>query len=216
MAQLFPSLISADLMNLRAALQALDPHCDGYHLDVMDNHFVPNLTWGPQFINAIANTTAKPLLVHLMVDDPTDWLKKFTLPDHSTIIIHIESKGQIRKNLARIKEQHINAGLALNPQSSVQTLFPFLDIVDSVLIMSVEPGFSGQAFIPEVIDKLDPLRSYRETKGLKFIIGMDGGIDAHNIGQLANKGVERFSIASALFDQPNHLKALQQLYAALK
>ena len=211
MAKIFPSLIAADLMNLRREMEILDPHCDGYHLDVMDNHFVPNLTWGAQFINAIASTTAKPLWVHLMVDDPTKWIEILTLTPHSTITFHVESAGQIRKNIERLKEKNIHPGLALNPQTPIETVFPFLDAIDSILVMSVEAGFSGQSFIPKTIEKLKPLVGHKQTNDLKFSIGMDGGITKNNIGDLAQKGVDWFAVASSIFSMPNHVKAIEEL-----
>jgi len=211
MATIYPSLIAGDLMNLRKELSTLDPEADGYHIDVMDYHFVKNLTWGPQFVNAIANTTQKPLYVHLMVDDPTDWLGKFSLPFHSTIGIHIESEGEVRKNLLRIKELHASSSLVVNPGTNIDLIFPYLDIVDTVLLMTVQPGFSGQPFIPDVVQKIDPLLGYRQTDGLKFKIGMDGGIGKHNIAGLAERGVDWFAVGSAIFDAPNRVKALREL-----
>ena len=216
MSKIYPSLIAADLMNLRAEIQNLDTECDGFHLDVMDNHFVPNLTWGPDFINQIANTTQKPLWVHLMVDDPTDWIEKFNLPSHSTIEIHIESEGHVRQNLQRIKERHLNAGIVLNPKTKVETIFPHLDLVDSVLIMSVEPGFSGQDFIPSVTEKIKSLIGYQQQDGIKFDIGMDGAIGPKNIANLQQKKVDWFAIGSSIFNQPNRVKALRELKQLLK
>jgi len=211
MAEIYPSLISGDLMNLRAEIEALDPHCDGYHIDVMDYHFVPNLTWGPQFIDQIANTTHKPLWVHLMVDDPTNWTKKLVLPPHSTIGIHIESEGEVRRNLQRIKERHFNAALVLNPKTSVEAIFPYLDLVDAVLLMSVEPGFSGQEFLPSVAEKIKPLVGYQQEGEIKFKIGMDGGINLQNIAELKEKGIDWFAVGSSIFTQPNRVKALKDL-----
>jgi len=211
MIKIHPSLISADLMNLRSAIQLLDPHTDGYHIDIMDNHFVPNLTWGAQFVNAIAQETAKPLTVHLMVDNPTNWIDKFTINDHSSIIIHIESKGEIRKNLETIRKRKHHPGISLNPKTPVEQIFPVLDLVDTVLIMTVEPGFSGQSFIKGTEKKVEPLVGYKQTNGLNFSIGMDGGVNKENIKLLIEKGVDWFGIASAIFNQPNYVKAFQEL-----
>jgi len=211
MAEIYPSLIAGDLMNLRKEIQTLDPEADGYHIDVMDYSFVPNLTWGPEQINQIADSTEKPLYVHLMVDDPTNWIEKFSLPSHSTLGIHIESKGEIRKNLLRIKDKHLQASVVVNPETNIDLIFPYLDIIDSVLLMSVQPGFSGQPFLPSVIEKLDPLLGYRQTDSLKFKIGMDGGINKKNIMDLKKRQVDWFAVGSAIFDAPNRLKALREL-----
>ena len=216
MPQLFPSLIAADLLNLRHEIELLEPHCDGFHVDIMDNHFVPNLTLGPAFVDAITATTAKPLWVQLMVTDPTEWIERLVLPANSCISIHFESEGQLRRNLTRMKEKNLLASIAINPETPVEQILHVLDLVDVVLLMSVNPGFSGQAFMPEVADKIKPLLGYRQTNGLKFIIGMDGGVGKENIGDLASKGVEWFSVGSAIFGHPNSVKAIKELRERIK
>lgn len=211
MADVFPSLIAADLMNLRGEIETLDPHCNGYHIDVMDGQFVSTITWGPLFISAIGRTTTNPLLVHLMVADPTDWIKTLTLPPNSSISFHIESGGNIIRNLERIREKRLKPIIAINPKTPIETIFPYLDIIDSILLMSVEPGFSGQTFLPEVMEKIKPLLGSRQTNGTTFSIGMDGGINKENIRDLAQHGVDWFAVGSAIFAQPNQVKALEEL-----
>lgn len=211
--KVFPSLISADLLNLRRELEVLAPYAPGYHIDIMDNHFIPNLTWGIMFVDAIVKESAKPLWVQLMVDNPTTWIEQLNLPANSCISIHIESQGHIRHNLMRIRERGISPSIAVNPTTKIETIFPVLDLVDLVLIMSVEPGYSGQAYLPEVEHKIDELVAYRQASGKKFIIGMDGGINKKNIGHLADKGVDWFAAATAIFGQENRVKALEELEA---
>ncbi len=211
MAHIFPSLISADPLNLQKEIELLDPHTDGYHLDVMDNHFVPNLTWGPMIINAIAKTTRRKLWVHLMVDNPMDWDALLFIPPGSIFSFHFETKKEIPRLIKKIKEKKWEASLAINPKTPVEEIFPILGVLDQVLLMSVEPGFSGQSFLKAVMKKLDKLSAYRQTSGLNFRIGMDGGINAQNITQLAQKGVDDFAIAASIFHQADRAAALQGL-----
>lgn len=211
MAHIFPSLISADPLNLQKEIELLDPHTDGYHLDIMDNHFVPNLTWGPMVVNAISNTTRRKLWVHLMVDNPMEWDTLLFMPPGSIFSFHFETKKEISKLIKKIKEKKWEASLAINPKTPVEEIFPILGVLDQVLLMSVEPGFSGQSFLKDVMEKLDKLSAYRQTSGSNFRIGMDGGINSQNITQLAQMGVDDFAIAAGIFDQADHAVALQEL-----
>lgn len=209
--KVFPSLIAADLLNLRRELEILAPYAPGYHIDIMDNHFVPNLTWGVMFVDAIVKESPKPLWVQLMVDDPTTWIEQLNLPANSTISIHIESKGHVRNNLTNIRKHGASPSIAVSPATKLENIFPVLDLVDQVLIMSVEPGFSGQPYLPDVESKIDELVAYRTARGLHYTIGMDGGINKKNIGHLAEKGVDWFACATAIFGQENRVKALEEL-----
>ncbi len=211
--KIYPSLISADLLRLKEVITLLDNHCDGYHLDVMDDHFVPNLTWGPMFINAIAADTTLPLQVHLMVTDPATWLSRLDLCDKDSIIFHIEAMETIEQAIELIKDIHdqgIRAGIALNPATEVTRIKGLLPQVDEVLVMSVNPGFSGQAFI-DVTNKIDELKDIRLYENLTFEIGMDGGINKNNIPILKQHGVEFVGIASAIFSEIDLVKAVKNL-----
>jgi len=211
MAKVFPSLMAADIMNLRRELEILNPHCEGYHIDIMDNHFVPNLTFGPSIVNAISNATNKQLWVHLMVDNPEKWCDTLKLPAQTIFSFHFESTKDIDGIIKRIKENNWQPSIAIKPKTDISELFPILHMINQVLIMSVEPGFSGQRFLPSAIDSLKELVAHRDQKQLPFVIGMDGGISVENIGTLAQEGVEDFAIASAIFDQPDPIAALQKL-----
>ena len=213
--KIYPSLISANLLNLKSVLEMLDPNCDGYHLDVMDNHFVPNLTWGAGFINRIAQATSKQLDIHLMVDNPMTWLSTLNLRTHDMITFHIEAvqnSDDIKSLLYNIHEAKLNAGIALNPATSIEEVYPHLINLDHVLLMSVNPGFSGQTFIPSVITKIQPLASQRTTTQKSFSIGMDGGIGLDNITALAQHGIDYVCAASAIFANHNPVEALKNLY----
>lgn len=209
--RIFPSLIAANLIDLKQEIKRLDPHCDGYHLDIMDNHFVPNLTFGPDMVRAISSATRRQLWVHLMVDKPETWVEKLILPAESIVSFHPESNDKIPDTIKRIKEKKWMASLAIKPKTAVDEISEYLHLIDQVLVMSVEPGFSGQRFLESVVAKITPLVEYRKTHELSFAIGMDGGINATNIGMLAKLGVTDFAVASAIFGEEDPVVALQGL-----
>ncbi len=211
--EIYPSLISSDLLNLQNTINILDPVVDGFHIDVMDDHFVPNLTWGPAFINAIAGASKKPLHVHLMVDNPAKWPSRLNLRSKDLLIFHYEAidKKDIPALIEEIKNQGVKVGIAINPKTAISEIFEFLPNLDNVLIMSVQPGFSGQKFMLEVTEKILPLVEFRNKNNLKFKISMDGGIDKTNIKNLSDMGVEQFGVASAIFSQENWARAVKEL-----
>ncbi len=211
MTKIYPSLIAADLLRLKEEIRQLQPYCDGFHLDVMDNHFVPNLTFGADIVNAVSAATTKQLWVHLMVDNPISWCNTLTLQAESIVSFHIEATKKAQDIIKQIKENNWRASIAIKPKTPVAAIFPLLNTIDQVLLMSVEPGFSGQQFLPSVVDKIEPLITYRKDHGLSFAIGIDGGINQENIGMLATKGVEDFAVAAAIFDQPDPVAALKKL-----
>jgi len=216
MTKIFPSLISADLMNLEKEVKRLAPYCEGFHLDVMDNHFVPNLTIGPSMINALGTISPKPLWVHLMISNPASIIDALMLPAGTTVTFHYENNGEKRELIKRIKNKEWQPSMAINPSTPVQDVFSYLDELSQLLIMSVEPGFSGQPMITDTIKKITPLNAYRQTSDLMFRIGIDGGITANNIVELKDKGVQDFAIAAGIFKAPdpiNMLKILQQKIA---
>lgn len=211
--KIYPSLISSDILSLRDTLHNLNTLCDGYHLDVMDDHFVPNLTWGPAFIKAISKETTLPLQIHLMVDDPHAWVSRLSLRAHDTFIFHYETilDIEIAENLIdEVKENNMRVGIALNPETFVDEIAPLLKHVDEVLVMSVNPGFSGQDFI-DMTSKVKQLALIRERLSYSFVIAMDGGINADNISMLKKAGVEIVGVASAIFLQEDYSAALNSL-----
>jgi ribulose-phosphate 3-epimerase len=212
--QIYPSLISSDLLDLKQTIQQLDPHCDGYHLDVMDDHFVPNLTWGPAFINTIRQITKLPFHVHLMVDNPGKWLNRLSLQQQDTFIFHHEALPDLavqKKLAADIHAKGIKAGISINPKTAAERIFDILPYIDLVILMSVEPGFSGQQFIQETTKKINPLLAMRHQLGKNFLITMDGGINHNNIASLAQQNVDIVAVASAIFAQKDPIVALKQL-----
>ena len=213
--KIYPSLISSNILELKKTIDTLEPHCDGHHIDVMDDHFVPNLTWGPAFVNAIASATSKPCQVHLMVDNPAQWVDRLKLSEQDSFLFHIEAVQDVQVAQAlikKIKQKNIKVGITINPKTGVDAISDVLEHVDEVLIMSVEPGFSGQKFMPEVVKKVSQLREIRVDQNLSFSIIMDGGIGAENIAMLAQEGVDGVGIASALFSHDDYVAALKKMY----
>lgn len=213
MKSIFPSLISSDLLNLEKTIIALDPYCAGYHIDIMDNHFVPNLTWGTQFLNAIARKTTKQLWAHLMVENPQSLLETITVPAGSIISIHIETKKEMTSVIKSIIGNNWRPSITINPKTDIAKCFAFLDAeqVNHILIMAVEPGHSGQIFLPVALQKLEALANYREQQKLSYTIAIDGGINEINIQQLAQLGADDFAIASGIFTSENPVNQLIRL-----
>ncbi len=212
--EIYPSLISADLLALREVIDALEPVADGFHLDVMDFHFVPNLTFGPAFIHAISRVTKKPLHVHVMVDDPLQWTQVLTLRACDVFVFHYEATRERKKIMQVIdaaKGIGCGVGMAINPNTPPDVLFEYLPHLAQALIMSVEPGFSGQKFMPQVQAKLPVLQEHITKQALPCKIAMDGGIAHDNIALLAGQGVSIFAIASAIFGKPDPAIAVQEL-----
>lgn len=215
--EIFPSLISSDLLQLGATLELLDAHVDGYHVDIMDNHFVPNLTWGALFIEALQRGTRLPLQIHLMVTDPFAWLKIIKVRQHDVFIFHyesIEEKSYLASGIQAIKEAGFKVGIALSPKTDVAVLFSLLTLLDIILIMSVEPGFSGQQFIPGALKKAQTLAQYKKEYNLSFVLAMDGGINQTNIAQIAAAGVAQVGVAAAIFFEKDMVLAVKKLKSA--
>lgn len=214
--QIFPSLICGDLLNLEKIIQNIESACDGFHIDVMDDHFVPNLTLGPDFVNAITNKTALPCQVHLMVDNPQNWPNRLKLKEKDTIIFHLETisnNKQLSELVGKIRGNGWHTGLAVNPATPLPLDITVLSNFDQILIMSVNPGFSGQKFIPEVVEKVKNLVNIKKHHIKDLQISIDGGINKQNIKTLADLGVNIFCVGSEVFSAQNQRKALQDLYA---
>lgn len=210
--KIYPSLISGDLLNLEQQIKALEPHCAGFHLDVMDFHFVPNLTWGPDFINAIRTATTQQLWIDLLVDEPLPYLSRLKLNHNDIVSIHYESIYDTNI-FYQMHMKNWQASLALDPKTPIEVIIPFLDVIDHVLLMSVVPGFSGQEFVHESVEKLKKLHALREEHEAEFSIGMDGGLSATTLPLVVPYGVDTIAIASAIFNAPNPVEELKKLGA---
>jgi ribulose-phosphate 3-epimerase len=204
-----PSMLKCDFGNLHREIELLESGgARVLHLDVMDGHFVPNLSYGPLVIERLRELTELPFEAHLMISDPARYADDFLKAGCNLLTFHLEAVPEPRPLIERIRGKGAAAGLAINPKTPVEKLEPLLDAADLVLVMSVEPGFGGQKFMPVALDKLRWLRSHlpRET-----LLSVDGGIEHETIAQTAQAGANVFVVGSAIFDKDDYGRAIQEL-----
>ena len=200
----FPSILSTNFFNLKEKLEDLYSSGINYlHLDIMDGHFVNNLSFGPSILSAIKAEFSFIIDTHLMVSNPGKMIRKFLEQDSDWISFHVETDEDINKNIDLIKSNHKLAGLALNPDTDIKMVFPFLDQIDYVLLMSVFPGYGGQKFISETICRVEKLKEEIENRNCKCLIQVDGGINKSVLPQLKKAGADLFVIGTALFNSLN-------------
>jgi len=212
--KLAPSILSADIGDLgRAVADAVRGGADLFHVDVMDGHFVPNLSFGMPLITALRRRTELPLDVHLMVSNPADLIDAYVDAGASWISFHWETGGHPHRLLEHLRSRGVRAGVALNPSTPVESLCDILDSLDFVLLMSVNPGFSGQSFIPRSLARARRLREMLDASHPGIEIEMDGGIGPGNIGDVVAAGVEICVSGSEVFGQPDPAAALEGLRA---
>lgn len=199
-----PSILAADFVNMQAELARIDA-ADFVHVDVMDNHFVPNLTFGPQMVERIQATSPVPLDVHLMIDDPERWAPGYAELGAASVTFHVEAAADPVALARRLRQIGARAGVAVKPGTPVEPLFEHLDEFDQVLVMTVEPGFGGQSFMPETMPKLSALAAEARRRGSAVWLQVDGGISASTIEQAAEAGADTFVAGSAVFgaDDPD-------------
>lgn len=204
-----PSMLKCDFGNLHREVQLLESAgAPLLHLDVMDGHFVPNLSYGPMVIERLRELTSLPFDAHLMISDPAKYLDEYLRVGCDMITIHIEAVPDPGDILKQIRDAGALAGLALNPKTAVDAILPYTDLCDLVLVMSVEPGFGGQAFIPDVLEKVRRLRT--EVSPETFL-SIDGGIGLSTIEQAAAAGANLFVAGSSIFDTPSYKTAISEL-----
>jgi len=216
--QIAPSLLSADFARLgEEAERVLAAGGDLLHLDVMDQHFVPPLTVGPLVCRALRKHGIKaPIDVHLMARPVDSLITEFAKAGASSISFHPECSDHIDRSMTLIQSQGCKVGLALNPATPLSTLDHLLDRLDFILIMSVNPGFAGQPFLPSAIDKIKKTRALIEKTGRQITLAVDGGIKADNIAKVAAAGADTFIAGSAIFEQPDYAAAITALRTALQ
>jgi len=212
MIKISPSILSADFSRLGEDVQAVDrAGADYIHIDVMDGHFVPNITIGPLVVDALRKVTDKPLDVHLMIENPDLYIADFAKAGADIITVHQEAVPHLHRTVQLIKSLGKKAGVSLNPATPVETLDVILDELDLVLIMSVNPGFGGQSFIPSALDKIRALRQRITERGLSTELEVDGGVKIDNIREVVAAGADVLVAGSAVFNTENYAVTITAL-----
>ena len=214
--KLAPSILAADFARLLEEAQQVADLSDYLHFDVMDGHFVPNLTFGPPIVNALKNKLKTPSDIHLMITDPKTYAPQFRVTQGDLITFHIEAMREPIPVIETIKSLGAKVGIALKPTTPITAIKAFLGQIDVVLVMGVEPGFSGQEFIQETLPKIRQLKSTIKEKNPALEIEVDGGIHLKNIKEIVEAGADIVVAASAVFGQKDRRKAIEELKRAAR
>ena len=207
-----PSILSADFTRLGDELRAVESAgADWIHVDVMDGHFVPNLTMGPMTVQAVRKMTALPIDAHLMIDNPDQFIEEFAAAGATHISVHAESVVHLNRSLQLVRSCGAHPGIALGPAAPLSLLEWSLDYADYVLLLAVDPGFGGQQFQPAVLNKIRALRAELSRRGLSTIVESDGGINERTIAEFAAAGLDAFVVGSALFGARDYPAAFSLL-----
>lgn len=213
MVRIHPSILSADFVNLERDLERI-ASADGVHLDVMDAHFVPNLTFGLPMVQRIAEVTSLPIDVHLMIDDPDTWALQYAIDGVDSVTFHAEATRDAVALARELRARGARAAIALKPGTAVDDVLEHLREFDMVLVMTVEPGFGGQSFMAETMPKLRALRQVVEADGLDVWLQVDGGITVDTIGIAAEAGADTFVAGSSVYGADDVERAIAELRAA--
>lgn len=210
-----PSILSADFTRLGEQLKALeDAGADYIHVDVMDGRFVPNITIGPFIVEAAKRATKVPLDVHLMIEEPERFINDFARAGSDIITVHAEATRHLHKVIQSIKEHGLKAGVSINPATPVSAIQPVIGDIDLILVMSVNPGFSGQGFIPASLDKIKEAREMIAASKRDIELEVDGGIKVGNIKEAASAGADVFVSGSGVFGTPDYKKTIKAMKEA--
>lgn len=212
MVKIAPSILSANFLKLGEEIKAAEEAgADMIHIDIMDGHFVPNITIGPFIVESIRKITSLPLDVHLMIEEPDTYLKDFIKAGADYITVHIEASVHLHRTIQWIKEGGVKAGVSLNPATPVWGLENILPDINIALLMSVNPGFGGQEFIPQVVEKIKALKKFIEEKGLQTHIEVDGGINLDNAKSVASAGADILVMGSAFFNSKDYKEIMEKV-----
>ncbi len=215
MMKIAPSILSADFSKLGEDIREVEAGgADYIHVDVMDGHFVPNITLGPPIVKAIRPITGLPLDVHLMISEPAKYVDAFADAGADYITVHVEADPHIHRTIQLIKNRGVKAGVVLNPGTASELIKPLIADIDMVLLMTVNPGFGGQAFIPSVVTKIKEIRKWADELNPALEIEVDGGINLETIAVCAEAGADVFVAGSAIYNQSDRKKAIEDLKAA--
>jgi ribulose-phosphate 3-epimerase len=210
MVKIAPSILSADFTKLGEEVKAVEKAgADYIHIDVMDGHFVPNITIGPMIVKAVRRVTKLPLDVHLMISDPDQFAADFVTAGADKITVHVETVNHLHRSIQLIRSLGASPGVSLNPATPPDMIEYILEDLDMVLVMTVNPGFEGQAFISQVVPKIELLRQIIDEKHLKVDIEVDGGINPDTIAGVAAAGANVFVAGSAIFYSKDYAKTIQ-------
>jgi ribulose-phosphate 3-epimerase len=209
-----PSILSADFARLAEAATNVEATADLLHVDVMDYHFVPNLTFGVGTVEGLRRSTSLPLDCHLMIEDPDRWAPPYAEAGASSVTIHAEAAKDLRGTAAAIRQAGARVGLALKPGSGLEPYHELLEHFDMLLVMTVEPGFGGQSFIHEMLPKIRAARELLDRRGLDLWLQVDGGVNAETIELCAAAGADVFVAGSAVYDAADPSAAIERLRAS--
>jgi len=212
-----PSILSADFAVLGREIQAIEAAgANWIHVDVMDGHFVPNITMGPMVVEAVRRTTQLPIDVHLMIENPDLYIPAFARAGATHISVQAETCVHLNRTISLIRQSGAQPGVAVNPATSLHVLEWSLEFVNFILIMSVNPGFGGQAFIPNSLEKIRALRDMIRKRGLEVSIEVDGGVNVETIADISSAGADIFVAGSAVFNTPDYRKAIAALRSRIQ
>jgi ribulose-phosphate 3-epimerase len=214
--QIAPSILSADFSRLGEEIEAVEKAgADLIHVDVMDGHYVPNITIGPGVVSSLRKTTSLPFDVHLMIEDPDRYIDAFVDAGSNIITVHVEAVIHLHRTVQYIKARGARAGVSLNPSTPLSCVEEILPYIDQLLIMTVNPGFGGQKFISGMLPKIRKAREIAQARDIKMAIEVDGGVAPENIGILAEAGAEIFVAGSAIFGSPSYSETIGRMKSIL-